>query len=590
MKMEIIRLKTKIITILLLLIMLSSLATTGIASSAPDKKVQVIVGFKDLPDAALVQAHGGEKKYEYNSIHAIAATMSIQQIEELKKNPKVAYVEEDIVFQASEYNQNGIEDWGMNKIGAIDVHTSNNGSGVKVAILDTGINMYHEDLAGNYKGGKNYVNPLIDPIDDNGHGTHCAGIIAAAFNNIAVGGVAPEAEIYAYKVLDSRGSGTTANIVKAIGDAVTAGVKVISMSFGSSGFSQALSDACKYAFEKGVVLVAAAGNNGPAQIGSSTISYPAKFDSWVIAVGATDNADKLASFSSTGPELDVVAPGVTILSDYIDVSPSDKRNIDTLYMSGTSMACPHVAGTAALILSANPSLNPAEVQMFIQSTAKDLGDPGFDNSYGNGRINAYAAIGSPPAAPSSPRNLQTIAGDSKVSLSWSAPLSNGGSAIEHYDIYRDGTLMPGLQVTSLTCIDTSVTNGDKYSYEVTATNVIGESGKSNTATAIPASLKTMTITAVTDKLQYSRGSKVTITVTAKEDITSLPGVAVSTSIRSPSGSIVYNSQKTTASTGLAIFTYSLSRTATRGTYTVTTTASLSGYSPVTPITTSFKVS
>jgi uncharacterized protein YfaS (alpha-2-macroglobulin family) len=130
-------------------------------------------------------------------------------------------------------------------------------------------------------------------------------------------------------------------------------------------------------------------------------------------------------------------------------------------------------------------------------------------------------------------------------------------------------------------------NGVQYSYEVTATNTIDVSGKSNTATATPTSLKTMTITAVTDKLQYSRGSTVKITVTAK-DIISLSGVAVTTSIKSPSGSIVYNSQKTTALNGIATFMYSLSRTATRGTYTVTTTASLIGYSPVT--TTSFKVS
>jgi subtilisin len=413
MKTEIIQLKTKLITILLLLIMLSSLATTGIASSAPDEKARVIVGFKDLPDADLVQAHGGEKKYEYNSIHAIATTMPIQQIEALKKNPKVAYVEEDAVVQATEYNSGGMQDWGVIQIGAQVVHETspnNKGTGVKVAVIDTGINYGHIDLKKNSidlsgkQLGYNFLSlGLTPPIDDNGHGTHCAGIIAAEINSAAVVGVAPEAKIYALKVLNSAGSGLVSDIIAAIGWACDNGIQIISMSLGSSTSSQALQDACTDAFvNHNIVVVAAAGNNGAARTGTN-ILYPARCAN-VIAVGATDPNNARAYFSNTGPELDLMAPGVSILSDYL--------NQDTLFMSGTSMATPHVAGTAALILNSNEAAwepygytngnvtwESAEVTNVLIGTADDLGATGKDNLYGYGIVDADHAALTPPPPP-----------------------------------------------------------------------------------------------------------------------------------------------------------------------------------------------
>jgi subtilisin len=372
----------------------------------------VIVGFKGLPDAALVHAHGGEIKNEYSSIQAIAATLPTQQIEALKKNPKVAYVEDDVVVQATEYNP--LYDWGISKIGANLVHPTNKGTAIKVAVIDTGINYLHQDLIDNIDTngwGYNFLSPGSLPIDDNGHGTHCAGIIAAALDQKVVVGVAPEAHLYALKVLNSAGSGYTSDIIAAIEWATNNGIQVISMSLGSSVGTTSLQVACDDAFKNhNIVVVAAAGNNGAARTGTN-ILYPARYAN-VIAVGATDSNNVRAYFSNTGPELDLMAPGVNILSDYIDTNPNDGPNLDTWYMSGTSMACPHVAGTAALILNSDEvawhqygytdginGWSSQEVTNVLIGTADDLGATGKDNLYGYGILDANQAALTPPPPP-----------------------------------------------------------------------------------------------------------------------------------------------------------------------------------------------
>ena len=376
-------------SILLVVIILTSSVFVGTAFAAPNELTPVIVGFKGLPDAALIHAFGGQITYEYSIINAIACSLPAQAVNALQKNPNIAYVEEDFEVTALEYGY-PTEDWGIKQIGANSVHETNKGTEIKVGVIDTGINRLHEDLKLRYVTGWDFVNNDNDPMDDNGHGTHCSGIIAASLNSIAVVGVAPEASIYAYKVLNRYGSGTTSAVIAGIDRAVANGVQVISMSLGSTSYSESLELACIAAVNAGVVVVAAAGNSGNTATGS-TVNYPAKSEC-VIAVGATNVGDVLATFSSTGPELDVVAPGVSILSDYKDVTPRDGLNRDTLYMSGTSMACPHVAGTAALMLSVNPSLTPSQVQEILQDTAIDLGTGGFDTYYGYGRIDAAQAV------------------------------------------------------------------------------------------------------------------------------------------------------------------------------------------------------
>jgi subtilisin family serine protease len=247
-----------------------------------------------------------------------------------------------------------------------------------VAVVDTGVDYNHEDLYGRVIKGYDFVNSDSDPMDDQGHGTHCAGIIGATLNNgVGIAGLA-QVSIMAVKVLDYQGSGYYSWIANGIKYAVDNGADVISMSLGGPSDSTTMKDACDYAWSKGVLVVAAAGNDygGP-------VSYPAKYDS-VMAVSAIDSSNLLASYSNVGPEIEVCAPGSSVLSCY----PGDQYKS----MSGTSMACPHVAGVAGLVFSENQYLSNNDVRNILCDTATDLGSSGFDTSYGYGKVNAQAAV------------------------------------------------------------------------------------------------------------------------------------------------------------------------------------------------------
>jgi subtilisin family serine protease len=230
------------------------------------------------------------------------------------------------------------------------------------------------------------------PFDDHGHGTHVAGIIAARDNGFGVIGVAPEAALYAVKVLDANGSGSFSAVASGIVWAVKNGMHVINMSLGGSSYSQALADAVKAAADAGVLVVSAAGNSGCCD----TVLYPAKLPE-SMAIAAVDANDQRASFSSTGMEVDVAAPGVAILSTVPTGScklcdPSGYRTL-----SGTSMATPHVSGTGALLMSRG--LTAAQARTQIDGTTKDLGFSGFDFYTGWGRVDALAATTESPYFP-----------------------------------------------------------------------------------------------------------------------------------------------------------------------------------------------
>ncbi|MCG2767823.1 MAG: S8 family serine peptidase [Anaerolineae bacterium] len=264
-------------------------------------------------------------------------------------------------------------------------------TGVMVAVIDTGVDYNHEDLDdGRVRTDidKDYVNNDNDAMDDHSHGTHVAGIIAAETNNgIGVAGIMWQAKILPLKVCSKKGLCQSDHIASAIRYAADQGAQVINMSLGDRKCSQTIADAVNYAhFDKGVVLVAAAGNDG-----DSLLSYPAKHDA-IIAVGATDRNDKRAGFSNYGKELDVVAPGVSIYSTVLN------NGYDR--MSGTSMASPHVAGVAGLLLSQRPTLTNNQVRDILRQSADDLGKSGFDDLYGYGRVNAYRALQA--TAPSNP--------------------------------------------------------------------------------------------------------------------------------------------------------------------------------------------
>ena len=380
----------------MVLLMLMSV-TVAWAGNAKDtqtggEKVKVIIGYVDKPNHAdedVIRGHGGKTKYTYHIIDAKAVEIPEQAIDRIKRNPRVAYVEEDAeVYALDEELDNS---WGVKHIGAGDVHDDGNtGAGIKVAIIDTGIDYTHSDLDANYEHGYDFVNNDANPMDDNGHGTHCAGIVAAEDNGAGVVGVAPDAELYAVKVLDAAGSGYISDVVAGIEWSITNEMQIISMSLGSDRSSKAVRGACNNAYESGIVVVAAAGNyhyyfnpRGKLIKVDTAVDYPARYDS-VIAVSATDSSDVRASFSCTGPNVELAAPGVDICSTVLEGKYGT--------CSGTSMACPHVVGTAALVIASGITDN-GDVRARLQSTAKDLGDPRFDKLYGYGLVDAYRAVG-----------------------------------------------------------------------------------------------------------------------------------------------------------------------------------------------------
>ena len=383
---EVGKLKKEITSVFMVFLILASVLAVGSVTAPTPERVPVIVGFKGKADAGLIRAHGGDVKYEYGMVSAVACSLPQGAIDALNRNPKIAYIEPDGKVQKTQETL----PWGVDRIDAEAVHQYNKGTGVKVAIIDTGIDYNHPDLDDNYKGGIDFVNVDDDPMDDEGHGTHCAGIVAAEDNEIGVIGVAPEVSLYAVKVLDNTGSGWVSDVIAGIEWAITNEMQIISMSLGSDSDNEALHTACDKAYGAGVLVVAAAGNDyqrrGRAEF--DTVDYPARYDS-VIAVGATDDTDTKASWSSTGLALELTAPGVSIYSTYWDDAYETH--------SGTSMACPHVVGTAALVWASEPTLTNVEVRSRLRETADDLGSAGWDGWYGYGLVDADEAA--PPTGP-----------------------------------------------------------------------------------------------------------------------------------------------------------------------------------------------
>ncbi len=371
-----------------------------VAVGDDETPVRVIVVFKDKVDEDLVKDNGGKVDHKMAYLEGVVAELKPKDVAKLKKSDKVASVSEDAVaYAVGDADGDGkggkpgggkpaptqpeeVLPWGVDRIDADQAWSAATGSGINVAIIDTGIDSDHPDLKDNVKGGTNFVmiRGTVDPTkweDDNGHGTHCAGIVAAVDNDIGVIGVAPGASLYAVKALNKQGSGYYSDIIDGIYWAVNNGMDVISMSLSGSADVQELEDACDAAKGAGIVVVAAAGNDG------SSVDYPAAYDS-VIAVGATSQSDGRASWSNYGYELDLVAPGVSIISTY--------KGDTYKTLSGTSMACPHVAGTAALVLEAMSSMSPDEVQGLLEDTADDLGSGGWDVYYGHGLVDAEEAV------------------------------------------------------------------------------------------------------------------------------------------------------------------------------------------------------
>lgn len=472
------KIKQKTIVLMITTLLIFS-ASFIFVEARSNEKIKVLIGFNAEMQPDLIRSYGGKIDHEIGIANAIATTLPERAIQALENNPNIAYIELDQIVYILEDRL----DWGVDRIDAELVWggsedatsvTGNAGAGVNVMILDTGIDYNHIELDYNYKGGTDIINGDNDPMDDHWHGTHCAGIVAAEDNGIGIIGVAPKVNLYAVKVLNSGGRGYLSDVAAGIDWAVRNEADVISMSLGGTGSDSTLENACNNAYSQGVVLVAAAGNSGNPPGRGDNVEYPARYSS-VIAVASTDSNNKRARSSSTGPDVELAAPGVDIQSTY----PGNYLAT----ASGTSMACPHVAGVAALIIASDLNVN---VRDQLTSTAEDLGNAGRDTHYGYGLVDAEAAAGgSEPPDTTPPAQVTGLSANavssSQINLAWDA---NTEGDIDYYNIYRDGDVTPIGTTTATSYSDSGLSASTTYIYTVSAVDTSGNEGlKSTSASA-----------------------------------------------------------------------------------------------------------
>ena len=392
---------------------IASLTLEGSAQTNDAAQQRAIVGFSpSIPSNldAILARHGGSKVSINYALRFVVLTVgNIDQfMQGMKMEANVRYVEPDIVVHATAFpptpNDPGFSSqWGPQDIYAPQAWGITVGSrSVTVAIIDTGVDYTHPDLSPNIwtaPDGSHGWNFAVsfgsgnnNPRDDSGHGTHVAGIAAAVINNgVGIAGVSGSS-IMAVKVLDSSGNGYISWVASGIQWATDHGAKIISMSLGASSSSSTLQNAVNYAWGKGSVLVAAAGNDNQQ---ANSVDYPAAYPN-VIAVSALSQGDTIASYSSIGPQVDLSAPGTSIYS----TMPTYQVYLNTRYgypmnyasLSGTSMATPHVSGTAALVWARSPALTNTQVTQILTNNAFDLGPLGQDVQYGYGKVDAYNSV------------------------------------------------------------------------------------------------------------------------------------------------------------------------------------------------------
>jgi subtilisin family serine protease len=386
---------------------------------------------------------------------------------DLRDEPGVVDVAVDTpVSVLGGYDPERINQWGLSDLNLRDDSLPGvaDGSGVKVAVLDTGVLATHEDLAGRVRcdlGADFTVSASVSSgngcVDPHGHGTHVAGTVAAISDNgVGVTGLSA-AQIIPVRVLDANGWGSSSSIVAGIRWAVDHGARIINMSLG--GPSNALfDDAVQYALAHDVVVLAAAGNN---REDGNALHYPGATPG-VFAVASLDWRGVSSWFSYSGPTNFITAPGSDIISTSIT---SEKYE----FMSGTSMATPHVAGVLARYRDAHPTATVAQIRSAVASTAIDLEARGKDNNTGYGLIDAYELLTGQQAparswvtAPGEPTNFKISIGSGKLGMTWSAPLYTGGAAIQGYYV----NVFRGTSMENATFVDQVVTSGSARSLTI----------------------------------------------------------------------------------------------------------------------------
>jgi hypothetical protein len=428
----------------LFLTCLLSPATTG--NVIVEEKIPVFVGFVGEPQPELIKQYNGEIRVIFHIVNVISANLTRSSIETLSKHPSVAYIEEIATFQIVQQEI----PWGVERIQAPQAWNISKGTEVKVAILDTGIDIDWNGSELLIKGGVNFEGTTkdgsTDPkdwTDKNGHGTHVAGILAALDNDQLYVGVAPEVSLYAVKVLGAGGTGTAEDVIQGIEWSVNNSMQIISMSLGGPSNLQTMNDTCKNAYDAGTLLIAASGNDGDGDpLNTDPISYPAAYES-VIAVGGTDEDDNVWEKSSTGPHVELSAPATNI--------PSLWTYPLLATASGTSMATPHVSGVAALVWAALPTYTNDQIRKRLQETATDLGPPGRDPGYGYGIVNASKAVTVHDIAIIQVTPSKTVVG-AGYSVNISVLVENQGTKTETFsvNVYYNSSLIDTITNVTLT--------------------------------------------------------------------------------------------------------------------------------------------
>lgn len=380
----------------------------GTGSAANDQRVFVRPNDGQSRAEAALRDHGGRVLITYDNWEFVAGVIPQTKRRDLERDNRVANVDTDTQVHAIHHrdghdggpggggggddDDGGCSDhpgqdgsWGYDRIGGPNV-SAYDGTDVDVAILDTGIDTGHCDLA--LSGGTNCTGKGKGYDDKNGHGTHCAGIATADDNSIGVIGAAPNANLYAVKVLDNSGSGYWSWIVCGIDWCMNNEIEVMSMSFGASSMPDDVDTAISEAYAAGHLLAAAAGNDGHDDpCSSQTVGQPARHED-TIAVSALNSDDTVAGYSSVGDEVDLIAPGTDIRSTY--------KGDDYATYSGTSMACPHVSGAAGTVWQARGVTGPDPGARDEVATAlfENTFDVTCDNADGNGLVQVDDAVDS----------------------------------------------------------------------------------------------------------------------------------------------------------------------------------------------------
>ncbi len=362
----------------------------------------IIVDFKEEVPIAKISEEIQAISQQYNQLVNLNSIFSIddrvyivkgdkQVLKELKRSPlrkQTEYIEANYQYHTLEVpnDPDYSKQWNFRNINVEQAWDETQGEGITVAVIDTGVSQVPDLKLTKLVKGYDFVNDKADAADDNGHGTHVAGTIAQSTNNgYGVAGIAYKAGIMPLKVLSSTGGGTVADIAESIKFAADNGADVINMSLGGGGASTMIEEAIKYANSKGLVIVAAAGNEG-----RNASSYPARYPN-VISVSATDAAGDKASYSNFGAGVDISAPGGSETGKIIQntLDPSSGESVFVGFQ-GTSMAAPHVAGVVALIKASGIS-EPAEVLSVLKQSTRKVQEDHL-NHFGAGHLDAGAAV------------------------------------------------------------------------------------------------------------------------------------------------------------------------------------------------------